>query len=45
MIFYLGVIKLQNIMKIKLDNLDTENFMSHEHILNGEVVTLIQPKI
>lgn len=44
MIFYLGVIKLQNIMKIKLDNLDTENFMSHEHILNGEVVTLIQPK-
>ena len=44
MIFYLGVIKLQNIMKIKLDNLDTENFMSHEHLLNGEVVTLIQPK-
>ena len=31
-------------MKIKLDNLDTDNFMSHEYILNGEVVTLIQPK-
>jgi len=31
-------------MKIDLNNIDTENFMSHDHFINGEVVTLIQPK-
>ena len=31
-------------MKIDINNIDTENFMSHDHFINGEVVTLIQPK-
>jgi hypothetical protein len=30
-------------MKIKLDAIDVGNFMTHDHFLNGEVVTLIQP--
>jgi hypothetical protein len=30
-------------MKIDLDSIDRVNFMVHEHILNGEVVHLVQP--
>jgi hypothetical protein len=31
-------------MKIDLKSIDTEQFMTHEHVVNGEVLTLIQPR-
>ena len=31
-------------MKIDLTKLDLTQFMAHDHIINGEVVTLVQPK-
>lgn len=31
-------------MKIDLESIDTTQFMVHEHILNGEVVYLVQPQ-
>ena len=31
-------------MKIKIDKIDRSQFMVHEHILNGEIVHLIQPQ-
>lgn len=31
-------------MKINLDNIDREQFMVHQHLLNGEVLWLVQPQ-